>query len=757
MVLVVACGLITAFQPPEPASAAVASDFNPGNIISDATFYDSGTMSVGQIQTFLNSKVPNCKAGYTCLKDYSQATTSQPSQAAGCSPLSGQNNLSAAAIIYWVSIACGINPQVLIVLLEKEQSLVSATSPGAGSYRSATGFACPDTAQCDARYYGYFNQVYNAALQFKRYQYYPTYFNHRAGRVNNVQWHPTAACGSAPLYIENQATAGLYNYTPYRPNDAALNNLYGTGDGCSAYGNRNFWRMFTDWFGSAQNGGYFLRTDSNPDLYLVSGTTKYRVPSMEVFNTLSALGPYRVVSSAYLNGYATASKPASTTIRNPLNGDVYGVENGQKHRFSSCELLVAYGSSCGAAIDLTSEQLGRIGTGADVSAYFLVAGSPTVYWLSGNVRHPIHSWDAVLTLNGGAVPYLTSISASAASKLALGKTLLEPLSLVKSAGDARVFIVDGLDRLIPVPSFAIPAEIGKSRYAVVPDAIFAGYQRGTQDLSLAVRCDNAVFMMSQGTLRAAPSAATAGIPVADVSSDFCSRVPQGARADGPAVFIQPAGSPNVYVLRGGKASKIESWTAAIAINGGATPQVIAISAANVASMPSGPSILSPASLVRTADNPTVFLIDGFDKRVPVGSFVTTAELGIENWSQTDAASMSGYVQAGESLSRQLICGGTAYFAAGGRLYPLSAPGVTGLRSTMVADLTCAQLTLADSGPLSSVFVKAAESATVYHVIGGTKRAVTSWEQLLSLNGGSAPSILTAGPQGLADIANGRPY
>jgi hypothetical protein len=52
------------------------------------------------------------------------------------------------------------------------------------------------------------------------------------------------------VFIENQATAGLYNYTPYTPNDAALNNMYGTGDACSSYGNRNFWRIYTDWFGN---------------------------------------------------------------------------------------------------------------------------------------------------------------------------------------------------------------------------------------------------------------------------------------------------------------------------------------------------------------------------------------------------------------------------------------------------------------------------------------------------------------------------
>jgi hypothetical protein len=49
--------------------------------------------------------------------------------------------------------------------------------------------------------------------------------------------------------IRNQATANLYNYTPYQPNEAALASLYGDGDECSAFGNRNFWRIFTDWFG----------------------------------------------------------------------------------------------------------------------------------------------------------------------------------------------------------------------------------------------------------------------------------------------------------------------------------------------------------------------------------------------------------------------------------------------------------------------------------------------------------------------------
>jgi hypothetical protein len=166
-----------------------------------------------------------------------------------CAAMGGMADETAASIIARVGIACAISQRVLIVLLEKEQSLVTDASPTQRQYDRATGFACPDTAPCDPAFGGFFYQVYNAARQFQRYAAHPLNYNHRAGEVNEILYNPQAACGSSPVYIENTATAGLYNYTPYQPNAAALANLYGTGDACSAYGNRNFWRIYTDWFG----------------------------------------------------------------------------------------------------------------------------------------------------------------------------------------------------------------------------------------------------------------------------------------------------------------------------------------------------------------------------------------------------------------------------------------------------------------------------------------------------------------------------
>lgn len=246
-------------------NAAVVG-FNPGMIISDEVFYNPNTMDSQAIQNFLNRMGAACIPGkgaaedgsdVPCLKDYVQATPTLPADDL-CGAYVGSPSENAANIIDKVAKACNINPQVILVILQKEQTLITASDSylQPRRYRSAMGFGCPDTADCDAQYFGFFNQVYQAAKRFQYYRANPTRYRHRAGRVNEVLYHPrrnddgSYACGSVSIFIENQATAGLYNYTPYTPNAAALAAGGGLGDECSSYGNRNFYRFFTSWFGS---------------------------------------------------------------------------------------------------------------------------------------------------------------------------------------------------------------------------------------------------------------------------------------------------------------------------------------------------------------------------------------------------------------------------------------------------------------------------------------------------------------------------
>jgi hypothetical protein len=248
--LVAVVGASLAFSAPQSAEAANAADFDPGFIISDSVFFNANAMGEAEIQSFLRSQLPSCaqSLGVACLPNYTETTNSRAATSR-CAAYSGAANEPASRIINRVAKACGINPQVLIVTLQKENGLVTKGSPSAGAYRTAMGYACPDTAACDSAYFGFFNQVYSAASQFIRYGVTPTNWRYRPGQVA-VQFHPNAACGSTVVNIANQATANLYNYTPYQPNAAALANLGGTGDSCSSYGNRNFWVYFSNWFGS---------------------------------------------------------------------------------------------------------------------------------------------------------------------------------------------------------------------------------------------------------------------------------------------------------------------------------------------------------------------------------------------------------------------------------------------------------------------------------------------------------------------------
>jgi putative cell wall-binding protein len=226
------------------------SGFDPGYIISDELFYNGNAANAESVQNFLNVMLPSCRSGYVCLKDYSVPTTSRPASAM-CNAYNGGGVESAATIIYKVGVACGISQKALLVLLQKEQSLVTDDWPSARQYAAATGYACPDTADCDANYAGFYNQVYWAAYQFKRYGNPPgtsNYFTwYPVGGNSSIRYSPNAACGSSTVVVRNKATAALYYYTPYQPNQAAIN---GNPDSCSAFGNLNFYTIYSRWFGN---------------------------------------------------------------------------------------------------------------------------------------------------------------------------------------------------------------------------------------------------------------------------------------------------------------------------------------------------------------------------------------------------------------------------------------------------------------------------------------------------------------------------
>jgi len=229
------------------------TSFDPGTLISDADFYDGNAMTADEIQRFLDDQVGPCRND-SCLSVLRTALAPRGpvvSDATGqtvCDGFDG-GELTAAEIIDRVQRACGISAKVLLVTLQKEQSLVSgrtARAPSPEQLGAAMGARCPDDAACDPGIAGFAEQVVQGATDLKSYS--ASLFMRQPG-THYIAYSPDPACGGADVQISNHATAALYNYTPYQPNPAALAARWGTGDSCSAYGNRNFALYWALWFG----------------------------------------------------------------------------------------------------------------------------------------------------------------------------------------------------------------------------------------------------------------------------------------------------------------------------------------------------------------------------------------------------------------------------------------------------------------------------------------------------------------------------
>ena len=270
-------------------NAASTADFKAGNIIDDGVFYNKNTMTVEEIQAHLNRYMPVCDTwgtgavgsgryinGRAVPANTTRADYARQMRAAGKSryhdppyvcvqnyyenpdtheTLFDTNNviksgmISAAQIIYNAAQKYNINPQVLLVLLKKESYVWGDNWPLRDEYNTVMGYACPDNAPCNEKYFGFYNQVMTAAWQLNYYKDHIYSYNYRPYATNYILYSPDTSCGRKEVYLENLATTSLYIYTPYTPNDAALRNYPGTAT-CGSYGNRNFFMYFSEWFGS---------------------------------------------------------------------------------------------------------------------------------------------------------------------------------------------------------------------------------------------------------------------------------------------------------------------------------------------------------------------------------------------------------------------------------------------------------------------------------------------------------------------------
>lgn len=715
---------VSAFQAvavSQRAAAAVGSQFDAGMIISDARFFDGGAMTIETTQNFLDSQVPSCQVGYTCLKDYHQDTPSKAAVPGRCAAYVGAVNESAAQIIARVGAACGISQKVLIVLLEKEEGLVTSSAPSAVRYKIATGFGCPDTAACDSTYYGFFNQLWMASLQFRTYQAYPASFNVQAGRVNQIQFSPNTSCGSGSVFVQNAATAALYDYTPYQPNAAALANLYGTGDGCSAYGNRNFWRLFVDWFGSTTTSS-MLRTSNDPTVYMVVGTTKYPVLSFAIYNAFSPLGPASIVSQTYLDTLTTG-RTLGRIVRGS-DGSIYFIDSAIKIQFTSCAEVVDYGGSCNTDgyVNMTDAQIAAFHTGPFVTPVLGTQEGPR-YYLSAGVKHEV--LDNASQAAASLAPGFNVLTEAALADLPFGAPLVRDSVFVNQQGSGNYFLLSGAKKYSITQQDAalmgVAAHSAGSLHAESLALIDSAAPGFTGALEVAGTTD--VQVLAQGGRFAIPETAiAAALSPVPISQELMNSYAD-AGPIAPGAFVKSTDDPTVYVVTASTLRPVGGWDTLVRLAGTANPNIRILPAGVIAAMPKGAMAISPGVMYRTADNPQIFLIDGLGDKIAVRSFDYTAAAGFTSWTFATGALLDSYPVNPGSLAFGLRCGTTNYVSAGGQLRSLTASTQALFPFTFLQldPLTCAQTTV--SAPAID-FIRTGDGS-IYQLDAGQKHHVSA--------------------------------
>lgn len=220
----------------------LAADFDRNNLISDGAFTNLDAMSTANIQSFLENKA-------SFLKDYSENGRSASQIIADAAHGSGEASGSINGID--INTTTGtVNPQVILVTLQKEQSLITKTERDDEALRKAMGYACPDGGSCNPNYAGFTKQVENAAWQL-RYNYERAqgrgFSDYQVGQTMNFS--NSGGYPNMDVTFANRATASLYRYTPHTYN-----------------GNYNFWYYFDKWFVQKEYQGTWQGQSANPTL-----------------------------------------------------------------------------------------------------------------------------------------------------------------------------------------------------------------------------------------------------------------------------------------------------------------------------------------------------------------------------------------------------------------------------------------------------------------------------------------------------------
>ncbi len=475
------------------------SVYNPNLILGDNDILNTGTMSFSDIQDFLISR-PGILKNYSTTNAYGQLKT-----AAEIIYDAARNNYDCTGVVLSDnpteaerSLKCRkistVNPQLLLVLLQKEASLIDDPNPSQGHLDAATGYGCPTGQGCNPYWKGFGKQVNSAALQFLAYMQEPQNYGFKIGetyiakdKYSKLQTaaqamakpvsdpHSYTKIIASPDMVSvtpgNQATAALYNYTPhvYNGNYSTFqlwNKYFSPSDVVSPPVNVVS-RIFPD--------GSIIKAEGNPQVWLISNGQKRHFANWSTF--ISRFRPEQIitVSPNEPDRYPSGAplKFANYSLVQTPDQQIYLLVDKEKRPFANTDTYKKLGFNPveleqASVDDLAEYKVGKTITAS--STYItgvLMQDNQTneTFYVEDGSKHPVSL--EIIDMKYPDVEIIKKTSKELAAFTTEKPIVLDDGSLVKTTTYPTVYLISG-GKKRPFADETIFAKYGYSLNNVAP-------------------------------------------------------------------------------------------------------------------------------------------------------------------------------------------------------------------------------------------------------------------------------------------------
>jgi len=415
-----------------------ANTFNPNYIISDAEILDFTSMSLQSIKDFLRNK-GSFLYNYTCpnangiIKSAAEIIYDAAVNNYDCAEANvGENPTEAEKKAKCIPVT--INPKFLLVLLQKEQSLIDDPSPSQKHLDWATGYGCPDSGTCNLRWQGLGKQINSASLQFFDYMINPNYYTYKIGQTYTLT-NPYAVNREETTMVTpaNQATAALYNYTPHVYN-----------------GNYNFWKLWQQYFSRSYPDGSLLQAEGEVGVWLIQDGKKR--PFLTYGALVSRFDPNKIieVNKADLDAYEKGTSirfPQYSLIRSP-RGTIFLLVDDKRRGFTSGEAFRKMGFNPEEVVDASWQDINTYAEGEPITATStyptgaLLQDNSTggVYWVIEDTKAPL--WDPIFLKTEFKNKKIIAVSPEELDQYqTIRPVIFNDGELVKSSNTAAVYVI----------------------------------------------------------------------------------------------------------------------------------------------------------------------------------------------------------------------------------------------------------------------------------------------------------------------------